>query len=130
MRVWLYFLFLFAIPLSLYAQGPVLEWEKTTHDFGNVTQGAKVEYTFKYTNRGDQPLFITNVEVGCGCTTPKGWGRDPVKPGQRGELLISFNTASKSGKQTKTIKVISNAVNPESAQLTLHANVLTHAPNQ
>jgi len=116
------------LPLALFAQGPIITWDKVTHDFGDVPQGSKVEFTFKFTNRGDQPLLITNVEVSCGCTTPRGWPRDPVKPGDRGEIRVAFNSVSKSGKQNKVVRVISNAVNPESVQLTIVANVLPKNP--
>lgn len=91
--------------------GPVLTWEKSTHDFGNITQGDAVEHTFKFTNTGTEPLIITNVQVSCGCTTPKDWPRDPIMPGGKGELVIGFNSTGKMGAQTKPVTIISNAVN-------------------
>lgn len=120
---------LFFIPFSLCAQGPVLVWEKTSHDFGDVAPGTKVEFAFRFYNRGNQPLFITNIETGCGCTTPKGWPRDPVKPGDRGEIIVAFNSTGKKGKQIKVVRVVSNAVNEDAAQLTIHANVLPNPLN-
>jgi len=104
--------------------GPMITWEKTVHDFGDVYQGDKVEHTFYFTNTGTAPLIITNVEVTCGCTTPKGWPRDPLAPGEKGEVLISFNSAGKFGKQNKVVTVISNATNPEVIQVSFAANVL------
>lgn len=111
--------------------GPIITWEKTVHDFGDVYQGDKVEHTFYFTNTGATPLIITNVEVTCGCTTPKGWPRDPLAPGEKGEILISFNSAGKFGKQNKVVTVISNAINPEVVQLSFAANVLEKkSPNR
>jgi hypothetical protein len=104
--------------------GPQITWEKSTHDFGDMTQGDKVEQVFTFTNTGNEPLIITNVEVTCGCTTPKGWPRDPVQPGAKGELLVSFNSQGKMGRQNKVVTVISNAVNPEAGQIKFSANVL------
>lgn len=110
--------------------GPVISWEKTVHDFGDISQGEKVEHTFYFTNTGTAPLIITNVEVTCGCTTPKGWPRDPVAPGEKGEILIAFNSAGKYGRQNKVVTVISNATNPEVVQISFTANVLEKkAPN-
>lgn len=91
--------------------GPVLTWDKSTHDFGNIVQGDVVEHTFKFTNTGNEPLVITNVQVSCGCTTPKGWPRDPVMPGGSGELTVAFNSTGKMGAQTKPVTIVSNAVN-------------------
>lgn len=105
--------------VSVYAQsattasqnGPVITWDKSTHDFGNMVQGEVVEHTFKFTNTGNEPLVITNVQVSCGCTTPKGWPRDPVMPGGSGELTVAFNSAGKMGAQTKPVIIVSNAIN-------------------
>jgi hypothetical protein len=105
-------------------EGPVITWEKTTHDFGDIYQGDKVEQTFYFTNTGTSPLIITNVEVTCGCTTPKGWPRDPVAPGQKGEILIAFNSAGKYGKQNKVVTIISNTSIAEVVQISFTANVL------
>jgi hypothetical protein len=110
--------------------GPVIAWEKSAHDFGDVVQGDKVEFTFKFKNTGNEALIITNVQVTCGCTTPKGWARDPIPPGQSGEITIAFNSMGKYGKQNKVVTIVSNAVNSEGAQISFTANVLDKkAPN-
>jgi len=119
----------FCIPFLLVAQdstsiqGPVIQWEKPSHDFGDIFQGEKVEYSFKFSNTGDQPLVITNVEVTCGCTTPKGWPRDPIMPGGKGDLTVAFNSAGKIGKQNKVVTVTSNAVGNVN-QVMITVNVL------
>ena len=104
--------------------GPILTWETASHDFGDIEQGDKVEYTYRFTNSGSEPLIITNVTTQCGCTTPKGWPRDPVPPGGKGEIIAAFNSAGKFGKQHKVVTIVSNAVNSEGAQLILNVNVL------
>jgi len=104
--------------------GPILTWETASHDFGDIEQGDKVEYTYRFTNSGNEPLMITNVTTQCGCTTPKGWPRDPVPPGGKGEIIAAFNSAGKFGKQHKVVTIVSNAVNSEGAQLILNVNVL------
>src|SRR6188508_823259 len=103
--------------------GAVITFEKKTHDFGDIFQGDKVEETYKFTNSGTEPLIITNVQVTCGCTTPKGWPRDPIMPGGKGELTVAFNSAGKMGKQNKVVTVVSNAVNAEGAQVSFTTNV-------
>lgn len=110
------------------ANGPVITWEKKTHDFGDIYQGDKVEHTFYFTNTGNEPLLITNVQVSCGCTTPKGWPRDPIPPGGKGELSVSFNSAGKMGKQNKPVTIISNAVNADGGSITFTTNVLEKKP--
>jgi len=106
------------------SNGPVITFEKKVHDFGDISQGDKVEETFKFTNTGNEPLIITNVQVTCGCTTPKGWPRDPIAPGSKGELTVAFNSAGKMGRQNKVVTVVSNAANADGAQISFTANVL------
>ncbi len=89
--------------------GPVLTWEQSTYDFDEIFQGDQVEHTFRFTNTGSKDLVITNVEVTCGCTTPKGWPRNPIAPGDGGELTVSFNSTGKIGKQNKVVTITSNS---------------------
>ncbi len=106
------------------ATGPVITFDKKVHDFGDIVQGDKVEETFHFTNTGTEPLIITNVQVTCGCTTPKGWPRDPIAPGGKGELTVAFNSAGKMGRQNKVVTVVSNAVNGDGSQISFTTNVL------
>jgi|JI102314DRNA_FD_contig_41_6688704_length_634_multi_8_in_0_out_0_1 hypothetical protein len=112
-------------PPVIKADGPVLTLEKNTHDFGDIFQGDVVEHTFKFTNTGNQPLLITNIQTSCGCTTPT-WPRDPIMPGGKGELKVGFNSAGKMNKQTKVLPIISNSASD--ASITFTTNVLDKKP--
>lgn len=112
-------------PPVIKADGPILTLEKNTHDFGDIYQGDVVEHTFKFTNTGNQPLLITNIQTSCGCTTPT-WPRDPIMPGGKGELKVGFNSAGKMNKQTKTLPIISNSATDVSVTFT--TNVLDKKP--
>jgi hypothetical protein len=105
--------------------GPVLTLEVNTHDFGDITQGDVVERVFKFTNTGNQPLIITNIQTSCGCTTPV-WPRDPIMPGGKGEIKVGFNSTGKLNKQTKTLPIISNSISE--ASITFTTNVLSRQP--
>jgi hypothetical protein len=133
MKKYLFLILALAVAAPIWAQtastaGAVIKFEKSTHDFGDMKQGDKVEEVFRFTNTGTEPLVITNVEVSCGCTVPK-WPRDPIAPGGKGEILVVFNSAGKSGAQNKVVTVVSNASNPEAALIKFKANVLVPATN-
>lgn len=86
---------------------PVLTFEKTTHDFGKVVQGERLSYTFKFKNTGKSNLIIYNSNASCGCTTsipPK----EPIRPGESGEIVVAFDSKNKSGKETHSVVVSAN----------------------
>ena len=90
-------------------------------------QGDKAEHIFYFTNTGNEPLIITNVQVSCTCTTLK-WPRDPIPPGGSGEITVSFNSTGKMGIQNKPVTLITNAVNPEGNTITFTMNILDKKP--
>jgi hypothetical protein len=113
---------------SVTQDGAIITFEKKTHDFGDISAGDKVEHTYYFTNTGNEPLIITNVQVTCGCTTPKGYPRDPIPPSGKGEITIAFNSAGKSGRQNKTVTIISNAVNQDGNTISFSTNILEKVP--
>ncbi len=80
---------------------PVMTFDKTEHDFGTIAQGTNVEHKFTFTNTGEAPLIISDAKGSCGCTVPE-FTKDPVAPGEKGEMLVKFNG---SGQNQRTISV-------------------------
>ncbi|MDB5143018.1 MAG: hypothetical protein JWQ66_1731 [Mucilaginibacter sp.] len=87
--------------------GPVMKFEKDTHDFGKIKQGDKVTYDFKFTNTGKSPLIIKDAIASCGCTKPE-WPHTPIKPGESAAIKVTFNSAAKMGLQDKQITITAN----------------------
>lgn len=100
---------------------PKVEVEKAVYEFGEIKQGEKVSYTFKFKNVGKTPLIITNASATCGCTQPE-YQKEPIKPGEEGTIHVTFNSAGKEGLQDKVVTITSNA-NPAFEQLHLVGNV-------
>jgi hypothetical protein len=97
-------------------------FKETSHDFGDIKQGDKVQYTFEFNNAGQAPLVISNVQTTCGCTASE-WSKEPILPGKTGQIKATFNSAGKIGRQNKVITVFSNALNPEE-RVSIVSNVL------
>lgn len=89
---------------------PVLTIPDSTHDFGQLSDGEKVEQEFPFTNTGAGPLILSGADAGCGCTVTD-YPRDPVLPGKGGIFKVSFNSAGKIGHQEKAVTILSNAAN-------------------
>ena len=86
---------------------PVIQFDKSEHDFGEIINGTPVETVFSYKNTGESPLVITDVKSSCGCTIPKDWSREPLAPGAEGKFTVKFNGKG-NGKTTKAITVTAN----------------------
>lgn len=99
--------------LSVLAGGkPELTFEKTTHDFGTFSENDPVvTCKFVFKNTGDSPLVIHQAVASCGCTAPS-YTKEPVKPGEKGEITVTYNGAGRfPGKFRKTVTIYSNADN-------------------
>ncbi|MGB0521926.1 MAG: DUF1573 domain-containing protein [Flammeovirgaceae bacterium] len=99
------------------------EFEETKFDFGDIQQGDVVEHTFKFKNVGEVPLLITDTQVTCGCTTPE-FTKEPVAPGESGEILVKFNSAGKSGNTSKNVTINANVEGGRSI-IRITTNILT-----
>lgn len=86
---------------------PVIEFNTTDHDFGTVSEGQKVSYTYTVKNTGQAPLIIQNAQPSCGCTVPD-WTKSPIPVGGSGFVKAEFDTHGKAGIQNKTITVTAN----------------------
>jgi hypothetical protein len=86
---------------------PVLQFEETEHNFGEIEANQAVETIFKYKNTGDAPLVITDIKSSCGCTVPQDWSREPLAKGESGQFTVKFN-GSGSNSVSKTITVTAN----------------------
>jgi len=101
----------------------VIQFDKTEFDFGKILQGEVVSYTFHFTNVGDAPLLITGVDKSCGCTASE-YSREPIAPGQSGQVKITYDSKGHHGIQSKTLVVRANT-NPAQTVLRVKAEVRT-----
>lgn len=90
---------------------PEFKFEKETHDFGKIPQGKPVTYDFTFTNTGEEPLIISNIESSCGCTVPK-YTTTPILKGQKGTITVTFNAAAVQPSFSKAVTIKSNARTP------------------
>ncbi|MEX0811748.1 MAG: DUF1573 domain-containing protein [Chitinophagales bacterium] len=119
---------LLLISLSLFtgllfaqSEGPTMDFEFSTYDFGELAAGDDASVEFTFTNNGTKPLIITNVKASCGCTTPY-WSKEPVAPGEEGTIKAKYNTVGKNGGFNKPITITSNA-EPSTTRIFIKGNV-------
>lgn len=100
---------------------PQFGFEEESFDFGTIEEGTIAKHDFTFTNTGDAPLIITNAAGSCGCTVPS-WPREPIAPGETGEIHVEFNSTNRTGSQTKQVTLTSNTV-PNKKVLRITAQV-------
>ena len=101
-----------------------IKFETLNHDFGTFSESDPVvKCVFKFTNVGDAPLIIHQAIASCGCTVPT-YTKDPVKPGESGQIEVTYNGKGKfPGKFKKNITVRSNAKENGVVRLTVEGNM-------
>ena len=92
------------------------------HDFGDIKQDSKHEKLFSFTNTGKEPLIITNAKGSCGCTVPE-YPKEPILPGETGEIKVVYSPGKQTFKQTKSVTITANT-DPETTVLKVYANVI------
>jgi hypothetical protein len=83
----------------------------TIHNFGQVQEGAIVEFSYRFRNTGKEPLVILEAKASCGCTVPEK-PEKPILPGEIGYLKVKFDSKDRPGQVQKTVTVTSNAEPP------------------
>lgn len=100
---------------------PEMEFKEEVYDFGVITQGEKVSYEFVFTNTGNSDLVISNAYADCGCTVPE-VPKQPIPPGEKNKIRVTFDSDKKSGLITKEISIMTNCI-PARKVVKIKANV-------
>ena len=100
---------------------PQFSFAEEAHDFGKITQGEKVSYSFKFKNTGGSDLVIAEAHGSCGCTVPQ-YSRAPIPAGGDGAIDVTFDSDGKSGKVEKTVIITANT-SPNTKVLKINVNV-------
>ena len=90
-------------------------------NFGRMKQGDKKAFTFTFINTGTADLEIEMVSA-CECTTVE-YPTKPIKPGQKGQIKMLFDSTDEPGMIEKTLDVIHNC-KPPVTELKYKANVM------
>lgn len=85
-----------------------MQFDNIKKSFGFVKKGEVVTIDFPFQNTGSTPLIINEAKAECSCTTID-FPKQPVAPGQKGIIKVSFDTKSVYDRQDRTVEIISNA---------------------
>jgi hypothetical protein len=102
-----------------------LKWEQNVIDLHPALGDKTAVAHFKYQNTGTTPVHFKSVKASCGCTTTQSQ-KEVVNPGEKGEVVATFNIGDRTGEQMKTVTVQTDDPNPSQATtvLTLKATIV------
>jgi len=104
------------------AQNEKISFNKTSHDFGTIGERSGLAtFDFVVTNNSNEPILITLVSTGCGCTTPV-WTKEPIEPQKTGTIKVSYDPLGRPYGFNRPITVYFDKLPP--ANLTIIGNVV------
>lgn len=110
MKCFIILLFIGAFSCHLFSQtvSTSILFEEKAFNFGEILESnGKVSHQFVFWNRGNTPVVIDGIATGCGCTTFS-YTKEPVLPGEKGEIIITFNPLYRPGFFSKEVNIFSN----------------------
>jgi hypothetical protein len=108
------------------SSGPVMSFDKSSHDFGTINEGEKVTTKCSFTNTGNSDLIIVDARGSCGCTVPS-YPKEPIMPGAVGYIKVKYDT-KRVGAFTKYVTLTTNATSNTSTRLKIMGTVEAEAP--
>ena len=91
----------------------------TTHDFGVVARGAKVEHRFVLENRYVEDVRIKSITSSCGCSKATATQK-VIKTWEKAEIAVQVDTRGFLGRKDSTITVAFDL--PFNAEVQLHVH--------
>jgi hypothetical protein len=89
----------------------VLKFSNDNYNMGNIPYGKPTEFVVTIENISAAPVTLNNVQVSCGCTTPKFQANAVIAPGQKTTVTLGFNGASMGNfSKTATIFLSDNLI--------------------
>lgn len=117
--IFLIILVLCACTTALHAQ---LVFTPSERDFGTINESdGRVTHSFTGENRGAKPVAILDVVTTCGCTVPE-FSKQPILPGGKSTIKVTFDPANRPGTFAKDLTVYSTE-RKKIATLTIRGNV-------
>lgn len=112
-----------SLDASQLQNAPVINIADKNFDFGQINSKQKVEHAFVVKNDGKSNLIIRKVKASCGCTAinPK---KTVLAPGESTEIVTVFDPTGKSGRQNKSVTIISNDPKSSNVLLRISGNIV------
>ena len=103
---------------------PVATFDKKEYNFGDIKPGEKAVCDFNLKNTGKRDLIVRKTRATCGCTAVT-LGQNTIAPGQSIVVRATFDSHGKSGRQNKSVTVITNDPQTPEQVIYINGNILS-----
>jgi hypothetical protein len=97
-------------------------FDHTSHDFGTVARGAKVQHAFTLENIYEEDVHIAQIKSSCGCTIPK-ISQRLLKTWEKAQIIAEVDTRAYKGRKDATLTVIFDKPFPAEVRLSVHTYI-------
>ena len=80
-----------AIAKEIKLMGPIIKFNDTIHNLGTISSKTITTYIVRFKNVGDDYLLIKKIDASCGCVQIDSFTKEPLSPGENGQIKISIN---------------------------------------
>lgn len=108
-------------------KAPKIFVENPSRQLDPIHEGDKIDIIYTVENRGDAELIINDVRTSCGCATVKlKTAEKIVAPGGSQDILVTFNSKDRLGKQDKSVTLFCNDPDQKRLKLAFSVEVETY----
>lgn len=104
---------------------PAIWFEKSDHDFGQISPSSSHTVEFKFANKGNDVLRIERFHTPCGCTIPELKKRE-YAPDEEGAITVRYNAPAGAVTDVKPVYVYTNDPKNPQYELTIKARVVVN----
>ena len=97
-------------------------FDHTSHDFGVVARGAKVEHRFTLENIYLEDAHVLSAHASCGCTSPE-VPKEIIKTWKKADVIVRVDTVNFQGQKDVTVTVKLDKPFDAEVQLSIHCYI-------
>jgi hypothetical protein len=102
---------------------PTVVVDQEEHDFGVVEVDSLSRHAFKFTNKGDAPLTLTEGATSCGRCTFAEAPKHEIAPGETVDVVVQYSAEHTETEFRKTAWINTNDPDRPSVMLTIHGRI-------
>ncbi len=102
----------------------IMTFKHPNRKYNPIVKGKVLEMSFQYTNEGDHPLVISEIQTSCNCTISDYTTR-AIGKGQSGYINLHFDSFKNLGNVKQYVTIIANVENTLANTISFETRVIS-----